>query len=130
MDKLCEPPLQEHLQLFRKFSVDLLQEADPDSVGSVSRKRGVSREDCRLGFRDDNQNKRRRLVTDESEAIASYQGSDLEEVFGEEGLAGTVERFLSNKTGEILVVKDNRSLKVLFHADQVMTGGDWGHTAY
>ena len=50
---------------------------------------------------------------------------DLGEEFGSDGVLGVVERFLSDKTGEILVRSDD-PVKVLFHAEQVWTGGDSG----
>ena len=126
MDKLAEPPLHEHMEMFRRFSVDLFKEVDLEL--SESRKREFTPEEegitSTLGFSDDNQKKRRRLLVDETEPARS-DASDLEEEFGSEGVTGVVERFLSDKTGEILV-RERRPVKVLFHADQVWTGGDSG----
>ena len=126
MDKLAEPPLHEHMEMFKRFSVDLFKEVDLEL--SESRKRGFAQEEddmtSTLGFSDDNQKKRRRLLVDETEPARS-DASDLEEEFGSEGVTGVVERFLSDKTGEILV-RERRPVKVLFHADQVWTGSDSG----
>ena len=104
MEKLSDPPLREHIELFRQFSAELVS---GEASGSQSRKRGGSED---IEVESDDQNKRRRRMSQ----------SELQ------GLAGTVERFLSDKIGVILVVRDSLTIKVLFHADQVWAGGDSG----
>ena len=50
--------------------------------------------------------------------------SIIDEEWGEEGVRGVVERFLSDKVGEIMV-RVTRPVKVMFHAGQVMlSSGD------
>ena len=109
MEKLADPPLREHIQLFRQFSAAL--------VSGQARKRGAS-QDTEVEAHGDGeaQNKRRRRMSE----------SQLGEVLGSEGVAGTVERFLTDKTGVILVETEGRTVKVLFHAEQVWSGGDSG----
>ena len=106
MEKLADPPLREHIELFKQFSADLVtgQADEESSSGSQSRKRGGSSE---VEVEADGQNKRRRVSEMEVEV-------------------GTVERFLTDKTGVILVMRDSGTVKVLFHADQVWAGGDSG----
>ena len=111
MEKLADPPLREHIELFRQFSRHLVDSLSLS--GSQSRKRAGSSEVEAAG---DGRNKRRR----------PSQPSQLGEVFGGEAVAGTLERFLTEKMGVILVVRDSKTIKVLFHADQVWAGGDSG----
>ena len=61
-----------------------------------------------------------------SSIVTSLPG--LEEEWGEVGVTGVVERYLSDNTGEIMV-RVKRQVKVLFHANQVWCGGDSGDLA-
>ena len=106
MEKLSDPPLREHIELFRQFSAQLVS---GEAGGSQSRKRGGS-EDSEVEGGD--QNKRRRRMSESQSELR--------------GVEGTVERFLSDRIGVILVVRDSLTSKVLFHADQVWVGGDSG----
>ena len=110
MEKLADPPLREHIELFRRFSVGLAR----GLTGQESRKRAGSSEleQAREGEEEGEVKRRRR--------------EELEEVLGSEGTTGTVERFLTDRTGLILVSRDGRTVKVLFHAEQVWAGGDSG----
>ena len=112
MEKLSDPPLREHIELFRQFSAGLVS---GQASGAQSRKRGGSQE--AEVEADEGHSKRRGMSQ-----------SPLEEVLGSEGpgVAGTVERFLTDKTGVILVETEGRTLKVLFQAEQVWAGGDSG----
>ena len=65
------------------------------------------------------------MRSEESSASLETSVPGLEEEWGEAGVVGVVERFLSDNTGEVMV-RVTRPVKVLFHASQVWCGGDSG----
>ena len=123
MDFLIAPPMPEHVECYYKFSEELLYELETQETsesGGQDRKRYHSPE---KPLSDPDRSKRMRSEESVTSILTSVPG--LEEEWGEAGVTGVVERFLSDNTGEIMV-RVTRPVKVLFHANQVWCGGDSG----
>ena len=122
MDFLIAPPMPAHVECYYKYCEELFYELEAQEAVQEpqERKRYHSPE---KPLSDQDRSKRMRSEESVTSIVTSVPG--LEEEWGEAGVTGVVERFLSDNTGKIMV-RVTRPVKILFHANQVWCGGDSG----
>ena len=124
MDFLIAPPMPAHVECYYKYCEELFYELEAqEAVQEPQERKRYHSPEKPLG----DQERSKRMRSEESVASSSIVTSlpGLEEEWGEVGVTGVVERYLSDNTGEIMV-RVKRPVKVLFHANQVWCGGDSG----
>jgi len=123
MDFLIAPPMPEHEECYYKYCEELYYELEAQEVQEPQEKKRYHSPEKPLGDTERTKRMRSEESVASSTVLTSVPG--LEEEWGEAGVTGVVERFLSDNTGEIMV-RVKRPVKVLFHANQVWCGGDSG----
>ena len=123
MDFLIAPPMPEHVECYYKYAEELFYELEVQETKEPQDRKRYHSPEKPLSDPDRSKRMRSEDSVASSSIVTSVPG--LEEEWGEAGVTGVVERFLSDNTGEIMV-RVTRPVKVLFHANQVWCGGDSG----